>query len=232
MKTVLFLLFFLPVLGMAQSTPEKWYAGLGIGEFHYKTRWYYYRADGNPRHDNYPIHSINKLAVILNLGRRGLFTSGPFRWDADGQLQLGIVGKAKGEWLPNDETISGGGFAAGIVATLKAVYTLPAGHGPHIGVFGGLGPQVSMLHNNGKDAGTFASAAYYNYTEGWNEYLFMLQGRIGVDLAFSGFTLTPELHFGITGFSSTSWEPNERGVSMDSSPTLLGFSVTISRPLP
>jgi len=203
-----------------------------VGEFYYKTRWYYYRADGNPRHDNYPVHSINKLTIILCVGRRALFTSGAFHWDIDGQLQLGLSGKAKGAWLPNDETISGGGLAIGIGACLKMVYPLQAGNGPHIGVFGGLGPQISMLHNNGKNVGDFASAAYYGYTDGWNEYLYMLSGVLGVHLEFSGFTLTPELRFGITGFSSTTWEPNERGVSMDSSPTLLGFSVKISRPIP
>jgi hypothetical protein len=112
---------------------------------------------------------------------------------------------------------------------MKAVYTLPDGHGPRIGLFAGLGPQISLLHNNGKNVGEFASAAYYSYTDGWNEYLYMLNGVIGANFELSSFVLTPELRFGITGFSSTSWGPNERGVTMDSSPGLLGFGVKLSK---
>jgi hypothetical protein len=229
MKISLLLLLIFPFFAMAQSSAEKWYGGIGIGHFHYGTRWYYYRADGNPRHDNYPVHSINRLSVILSLRRQSLFIAGDFRFDADGELQLGIVGKTRANWLPGDAAISGGGLAIGIGGYMKAVYTLPHSDGPAIGVFGGLGPQISLLHNNGKNVGEFASEPYYSYTDGWNEYLYLLNGVIGANIELSSFVLTPELRFGITGFSSTSWEPNERGVTMDSSPTLLAFSVKLSK---
>lgn len=232
MKFTCMLLFLFPVMALAQNSRKGLYAGIGIGRFQYKTYWYYYRYDGNPRHDNYPQHSINKTVITLSLEKRSLLQAGSIHFDAGGELLLGIGGKAKGDWLPNEEVISGGGIAAGVNGFFRAAYPLAAGHNLSISPFIGLGPQFVFLHNNGKNVGEqFASNTYYHYTDGWNEYVLLLNGSVGINFEFPGFSLTPELRFGIVGYSSSNWKPNEDGVDMDGLPGFLGFSIKISKKL-
>jgi hypothetical protein len=219
-------------MAMAQNSRKGLYAGIGAGLFQYKTSWYYYRFDGNPRHDNYPEHSIHKTTITLSLEKRSLLQAKDIHFDVGGELLLGISGKAKGDWLPGEEVISSGGFAAGFNGFFRAVYPITAGQNLSISPFIGLGPQFTLLHNNGKNVGTqFASNAYYNYTDGWNEYVLLFNGSVGANFEFPGFSLTPELRFGIIGTSFTNWEPNEDGVSMEKSPGFLGFSIKIAKKL-
>jgi len=223
-----FLLLLFPFVLQAQTDNRGgWYAGIGFARMHYKTSWYYYRYDGIPWHDNYPIHSINSNMITLSIEKKSLFKAGPLHFDLSGDLLLGISGKAKGEWLPDDDVISGGGKAAGINVLLKAVYPLPVSGKVRIAPFVGLGPQFTFLHNNGKDAGEFGSLPYLSYTDGWNEYVLLFNGAAGVNFEFSSITITPAFHFGLVGTSFTDWGPNEDGVQMESMPVNTGVSVKV-----
>lgn len=221
----------LPIFVNAQTNRNGFYAGLTAGYLHYNTSWYYYRFDGRPQHYNYPIHAGNRFVAGLNLEKKGVLHAGDIYFDAGGELLFGPGGKSKGEWLPGEDVISSGGFTLGLNGIFKAAYPLAGNMGSpiHITPVAGLGPQVLMLHNNGKNTGAFASAQYYNYTDGWNEYLFVLQAAAGVDVQLSSFTLTPEIHVGVAGFSSTSWQPNEDGVEMERAPHTLMFAVRLTK---
>jgi hypothetical protein len=209
---------------------EGLYGGISLGWSHYRTSWYYYRSDGNPRHDNYPIHSINRLVLAFDLEKRSVWKTQNLHFDLGGELGIGLAGKAKGIWLPDDDVISSGGWSAGLNAYVRAVY-VPSGRtgGIHVYPFLSLGPQFTILYNNGKNTGSFASKPYYGYTDGWSEYLTMLVASIGADFQFDSFVLTPEFRFGLFGGAFTNWEPNEGGVDKDGGPSFTSFSLRLSK---
>ena len=170
------------------------------------------------------------LSVALD--KKSFLKTNNFHFDVGGELLLGFGGKATGEWIATEPVISGGGWAIGAGGSFTAVYPLISGKNqPIIAPFFGLGPQVLMLHNNGKNVEAMAAQAYYNYTDGWNEFLFHLQGTAGVDIHLSSFTLTPALRFGVLGFSTTDWGANESGVEGDGMPGMFGFSIKIAKKL-
>ncbi len=237
MKHLFFLLSFLTLsfFGRTQMTSsasvrEGLYGGLSVGYFHYKTSWYYHRADGNPAHDNYPVHSLNRAVVSLNLEKKSLREVHNIHFDLGGELLFGPTGKAKGTWLPDDDVISSGGWSAGLNAYVRAVYVPVAEtKGLHLFPFLSLGPQYMFLHNNGKGTGPYASEAVYDYKEGWNEGVVLLAGSVGVDLQSGSFVLTPEIRFGLFGWSSSSWEPGGGGATMDGGPGFTAFSVRVAK---
>jgi hypothetical protein len=231
MKLKLLFIVLLPMALHAQETTKGLYGGLSAGYLSFNTYWYYYRFDSNPARYNYPHHSTGRFVIGLNLDKKSVLQAGSFRFDIDGELMVGPGGKTKGKWLPGDEQVSGGGWTLGLGGLFKAAYPFTPGKGRGITAALGLGPQFVILHNNGKNPGRLASRSYYDYTSGWNEFIILLQATAGVDLQFGSFVLTPELRFGITGFSSTDWEPNEDGVEMDSSPHMLGFRIKIAKKL-
>ncbi len=229
MKATLLLLLLLPVAAVAQSAREGLYGGISTGISHYKTNWYYYRSDGRPSHYNFPVHTSNRVVIGLNLEKKAFVQLNKIDLDLGGELLFGPGGKTKGDWLPQEEDVSEGGWMAGINGMVKAAYALPGGGQLGLAPFLGLGPQFSMLHNKGTDKGDFAPASYYSYSGGWNEYVLLLNGTAGIDIRFSSFTLTPQVHLGIIGYSFTDWEPNEEGVEMETSPRMFGFSLKIAR---
>ncbi|HEY0273630.1 MAG TPA: hypothetical protein VGC22_10625 [Chitinophaga sp.] len=219
------LLCLLPAFLLGQSR-QGLYGGISAGLSHYNTYWYYYRYDGNPAHDNYPSHSTTRPVLGLSLEKKGLVEAGPVQFDLGGDLLLGVGGKTKGEWLPGEETVSKSGWTLGLQGNFSAAFPLAGGA---ITPVIGLGPQIMMLHNNGKPSGDFASRSYYNYADGWNEFTFLLQATAGVDFKISSVVITPQLHVGVVGFSSSDWEPNEDGVDMNSIPGMFGFSIKVAK---
>jgi len=232
MKYLTFLLFFslLSLLSQAQkpSDREGLYEGLSLGYFHYQTYWYYH-SSSSP-HDHNPVHNINRAVLSIDLEKKGAWQINTFQFDLGGELLLGPTGKAKGIWLPGSDVISSGGWSAGLNVYGRAVYIPPSQTGAiRFYPFLSLGPHYMFLHNNGKGTGPYASESGYNYKDGWNEGVGLLASSIGVDLSFDSFVLTPELRFGLFGWSSSSWEPQGSAVSMNGSPGFFAFSARVSK---
>lgn len=230
MKKIVFFLFFLTVSFLTKAQNDSGTSfGVGLGTFSYYTNLYYYRFDNNPSRYNYPEHKLNRFMLIVNGEREGLWRAGQFRFDGAAEVLIGLGGKSTGLWLPQEETISKGGFAFGLGGYVKAGYPVKAGS-TRLFPFLGLGPQFTTIHNNGKGLGeNFASNDYYFYGEGWTEFILLFAGSVGCSFSVADFEIIPEFRFGITGASFTNWEPNEEGVQMESSPGLLGFSVKVNK---
>lgn len=225
MKHIPFLLSFLTLSIFASAQT---YGGLSVGYFHYRTNWYFHSSSGNPAHDIYPAHSLNRFVITANLEKKGAWKSQSFRFDAGGELLLAPAGKAKGIWLPGDDVISSSGWGIGVNAYGRAVYIPPtSSQSVKFFPFISLGPHYMFLHNSGKGAGTYAKE--YNYQDGWNEGITLIASSIGVDLAFDDFVLTPEFRFGLFGWNSSSWEPHGADVTMDGGPGFTAFSVRLSK---
>jgi hypothetical protein len=234
MKKLTLLLLLCPTIVMAQSR-DGWYAGAGLGYSHYVTHWYYHRSDGNPRHDNYPTHIINRAQLALGLEKHTIIktpeNAGNFDFDANGEFIFGFAGKTKADWITGEPTASSGGFSAGLNGQFKALLILEKSKGLSLAPFIGLGPQFIFIRNNGKDIEGSAKAAYYDYGDGWNEFLGHLVFSAGINIQTESFTLVPELRVGFAGFSSSSWSPNEDGVSQDGTPAYFGFGIKLLRRL-
>ena len=166
----------------------------------------------------------------LDLEKKALWSSTFIQVDLGGELLLGPLGTAKAKYLPGDNTISSGGWSAGLNVFGRAVY-LPSSsdRGPRLFPFVSLGPQYMFLHNNGK--GTSEAIQEYGYSDGWNEGVLLMAGSVGVEWQMDQFTLTPELRFPLFGWNSSSWEPHGRDVSMDGGPGFIAFSLRVSKRL-
>lgn len=230
MKKILLLLLFSSAAVLLYAQNESGTSiGIGLGTFSYYTNLYYYRFDNTPSRYNYPEHKLNRFMLIVSGEREGLWRAGQFRFDGGAEMLIGLGGKSTGLWLPQEETISDGGFAFGLGGYIKAGYPVKAGSS-ELFPFLSLGPQLTVINNNGEGlGGNFASNDYYFYEEGWTEYIVLLAGSIGCSFPVSDFLITPEFRFGVVGGSFTNWEPNEEGVEMESSPGLLGFSIGVSK---
>lgn len=230
MKKIIFLLFLFSVSFFTYAQNDSGNSiGVGLGTFSYYTNLYYYRFDNTPARYNYPEHKLNRLMLIVNGEREGLWRAGQFRFDGAAEILIGLGGKSTGLWLPEEETISNGGFAFGLGGYIKAGYPVKAGN-TNLFPFVGLGPQLSAIHNNGEGLGeNFASNNYYYYSEGWTEYIVLLAGSLGCSFLVADVEIIPEFRFGLIGASFTNWEPNEEGVEMESSPGLLGFSIKVNK---
>lgn len=244
MRLILLFLLLMPGHLFAQITRKGWHAGVGAGSFNYNTHYYYYSSSGTPYRDNYPGHSINRTMFMLSLEKKNLFPvktayydqTAPgkiffFDFDLGAELLFGPLGKTTGDWVPDDETISSGGIAVGINAYMKGAVVATITRHLNLTPFLSLGPQFTMIHNNGKGTGPFASRSFYRYTEGWNEYVLLLNAALGVGIEFPKFAITPEIRFGITGTSSTDWEPNAGGVDVEEAPRFWGVSVKVTKKL-
>lgn len=199
------------------------YGSLSVGYAHYNSYWYYYRSNAAPYHDNYTHHSTNRYLIRLGLEKKGLFSAGPLQFDLGGDLMIGPYSTAKGVSLPGEEQISSGGYSVGLEGAFTVAWPL-AGEAitPHIGV----GPQIAMLHNKGTTKGNFAPA---NYSDPWNEFMFIGMLTAGVDFKAGSFIVTPALQIGLGGASTSDWKPNEDGVDMDGMPGMIGFSLTLAK---
>jgi hypothetical protein len=236
MKRYLFLpaFLFLSFLSRAQMTDDNsskgLYGGVSLGYFHYNTHWYYH-GSGNPYYDNNAAHSLNRLVVSLDLEKKAVWKSPNLRFDLGGELLLGPTGKAKADYLSGDNTISSGGWSAGLNLFGRLAYnpSSPTAGGVHILPFVSLGPQYMFLHNNGK--GNSPAIDQYDYSGGWNEGIILLAASAGVEFQFDAFALTPEFRFGLFGWNSSSWEPQGRDVTMNGGPGFIAFSIRISRHL-
>lgn len=216
------LLLFCSLLTHAQSR-QGLYGGLSVGYAHYETYWYYYRSSANPYHDNYTHHSTNRYLITLGLEKKDLFNAGPLQFDVGGDLLIGPYSTAKGVSLPGEEKISTGGYSLGLQGAFTVAWPL-AGEAitPHIGV----GPHIAMLHNKGTTKGDFAPA---NYSDPWNEFIFIGELTAGVDFKAGGFIVTPAVHVGLGGASTSDWKPNEDGVDMNGGPGMIGFSLKLAK---
>jgi hypothetical protein len=230
-----YLFMMLPLLlsfaAVAQTNESKGlYGGLGLAHAQYTTRWYYYRFDGRPGRYNFPVHKLNRTFLTGYIHKKGVFQWSALRADITGEVSIGLGGKTTGEWLPGEETISSGGFSAGLGGAFALAYPIRSPGKVTITPSFGLGPQFLISYCNGKGLGKqFASNAYYAYNEGWTEYVLMLTGTLGCTFSLQGLDLTPSLQFGIIGTSISNWEPNEEGVDMESSPTMLAFCIRVGK---
>ena len=241
---VIFILFMAPAGLMAQLPREGWHAGGGIGGAYYTSHWYYHRSDGNPYHDNYPTHTLDRTMLMLSLEKHTLFpikvkyydVTDPdrpyhFDFDAGAELLLGLKGNTRADWIADEPVISSGGYSVGLNGYFKALIVLTSSKKMNLSPFMALGPQFMMIHNNGKDVETNASAAYYDYKEGWNEYLTNLVFSLGMGLEFPKISIVPEIRLGLLGFGSSSWEPNAGGVSSTGAPGFWGLSIKVLKKL-
>lgn len=244
MRYILLFLLLAPGCLFAQLERKGWHVGVGLGSFYYNTHYYYYSAAGTPYRDNYPGHSINRTMIMATLEKKTLFPlkkafydqTAPdkicyFDFDLGGELLAGPFGKTTGDWLPEDETISSGGIAAGINAYFRSAIVINTSKNFSLAPFLSLGPQFTVVHNNGKGTGSFGSRPYYKYAEGWTEFILLLNASLGIGLEFPHFAVTPEIRLGVTGTSSTDWEPNGGGVDMDGAPGFWAVSIKITRKL-
>jgi len=241
MKHILSILALLPLslLSLAQMTPytptvskaahgnrEGRYGGIALGYFHYSTHWYYYNGSGAYR-DNYAAHSLNRTVVSLSLEHRAFRKIDHFDFDLGGELLLGPFGNAKASYLSGNNTISSGGWAAGLNFYGRAVYR-PSNQENHIYPFAGIGPQYMYLHNSGKGSGTAGQT--YGYADGWNEGILLFALSLGVEMQLEGYTLTPELRLGLFGWNSSSWTPHGKDVGMNGGPGFFALGIRLSKP--
>lgn len=244
MRYIFLFLLMTPGYLFAQSERKGWHAGVGLGSFNYNTHYYYHNGAGTPYHDNYPGHSIGRTMIIATLEKKTLFPIKRafydqraadkiyyFDFDLGAELLVGPFGKTTGDWLPENETISSGGIAAGINAYFRSAIVIKTTQSLSLAPFLSLGPQLTMIQNNGKGLGSFASRPYYNYKEGWTEYVLLLNASLGVGLEFPRFAVTPEIRFGVIGTSSTDWEPDGGSVDVDDVPGFWAVSIKITRKL-
>ena len=154
-KLIFLFLLAAPVLSHAQSESKTSF-GLGLGTFSYFSHLYYYRFDGTPSRYNYPDHKLNRVMLILTGEQSHIFKSEKLQFDGTAELGIGLGGKSRGLWLPQEEVISKGGFAVAANASIRMGYPLHTA--PAIMPFISLGPQLSVISNNGKGLGqNFAS---------------------------------------------------------------------------
>lgn len=233
MTRYIYILLLLLLAGTAHAQTNETkglYGGLGLSHAQYTTHWYYYRFDGRPNRYNYPVHRLNRTFLTGYIGKKGVFQWSALRADLTAEVLIGLGGKTIGEWLPEEETISSGGFTAGLGGTFTVAYPLPPSGNISITPSFGIGPQFLASYCNGKGLGDqFAGNTYYFYNEGWTEYLLMLTTTLGCTFAFGELEITPSLQFGLIGTSFTNWEPNEDGVEMETSPSMWGFGISVGK---
>jgi len=219
----------LPKTGEAHDSREGTYGGISLGYFHYSTHWYYHDGSGGSSYyDNYAAHNLNRAVISLSLQKKAVRQMEHFDFDLGGELLLGPFGNAKATYLPGDNVISSGGWAAGLNFYGRAVYK-PSGTDNRIYPFAGIGPHYMFLHNNGKTVGT--AATEYGYSDGWNEGVLLVGLSLGVEMQMQSYTLTPELRLGLFGWNSSSWTPHGRDVSMNGGPGFIAFSLHLSKKL-
>jgi len=211
----------------SRDTRAGTYGGISLGYFHYSTHWYYHDGSGSSAYyDNYAAHNLNRTVVSLHLEKKAFRRTEHFDFDLGGELLLGPFGKTKAPYLPGDNTISSGGWAAGLNFYGRAVYR-PAGNENRFFPFAGIGPHYMFLHNNGRAEGV--AATEYGYTDSWNEGVVLADLSLGIEMELEGCTLTPQLSLGLFGWSSSGWMPHGRDVTMDGSPGFVAFSLHLSK---
>lgn len=215
--------------GSAGNQREGMYGGISLGYFHYNTHWYYHDGSGSSGYyDNYAAHNLNRTVVSVSLEKKAFRRIAHFDFDLGGELLLGPFGKTKAPYLSGDNTISSSGWAAGLNVYGRAVYR-PSGQDNRFFPFAAIGPQYMFLHNNGRSDGAYASE--YGYSDGWNEGVILMNLSLGVEIQLQGFTLAPQLSFGLFGWNSSSWTPHGRDVTSDGSPGFIAFSLHLSKKL-
>jgi|GEM_PF-5926113 len=153
-------------------------------------------------------------------------------FDLGAELLLGFHGKTTAGWLPEDEVVSSGGLGAGLNTFFRGGIVLNNEKHPERNsmLFMSLGPQIIMMQHNGKGVGTFGSRPSLNYTEGWNEYLFILNFSLGFDFTWANFSITPEIRVNVPclAAATTTWEPNGN-VEQNDAPVIYAYTLKVSR---
>jgi hypothetical protein len=184
LHTILFLLLFAPAIGSAQNTRKGTYGNLAVGYGTYRLDLYEYAGGRNLYNDQ----KFSGFILSLGVGKKSAWTKDQLVFDVDGELTggFGISGESTATGNLNGKT--SGGYLLGLKGLFKMGYQLQGKQGPVIPLVG-LGPYYNYLNSGGENA--------------VGNYIYGLQGSIGVDFPLSKILLTPEIHFGLASWGSS-----------------------------
>ncbi len=202
----------------------------GIGLLGYTTNWYY-RALGyySGYYYYYPVHVFSRLAFVAAIEQQSLFTLGPLDFDLRLDLDYGISGGTKEDWLPFGEQISSGGMTAGFTLSPRFCLPLELSNGVGCTPFISPGLHYQRLGSNGKDIGRQLGnmSDYYDGSE-WNENIGGLVIGVGSMIETERMVITPELRFFVAGGGGTDWSPSRlRGEVSNEGPGGLLLLLTV-----
>jgi hypothetical protein len=202
--------------------------GAGIGFYSYRTTWYYYNSsDPVGSREHYPAHIFDRTTVFGFYESPSLLPLGPFDLSLRGEVQVGISGGTKEDWLPLGETISSGGSTFGALAGIKVAYRLVSLPAVSISPYVLPAFHFTLLNSNGKDVGTqFANRVSYQYADGWQETVYGGSLGIGVNVELASIVIAPEYRFLLGGGAGTDWTPGGRDPS-DEGPSFGAFTVSV-----
>lgn len=186
MKTgyLLLLLFMLPAATFAQANRKGLYGSIAAGYGSYTLNLYAYHNGS----DLYADQDFSGFVLALGIEQKSIWQKNRLVLDLGGELTGGFGIKTTTKATGNVSGESKGGFALGAGALLKAGYLFPS-NGSTITPLAGLGPYFLYLKPGGND------------TNG--NYLYGLQGYVGVDIQLASLVLTPQIRFGVASWGSS-----------------------------
>lgn len=186
MKPHTFLLFAVLLLSSSTfaQTRKGTYGSAGIGYGSYTIDLYSYAGGSNLYSDQ---HFSGPL-ISLGVEKKSAWTVNKLVFDIGGDLTGGFG-------ISSDATSSGyinskgsGGYLVGIKGLVKMGYQFSDNEGSAIPTIG-LGPYYNYINSGG--------------SEGEGNYIYGLQGSIGVDFPMKKLLFTPEIHFGLASWGSS-----------------------------
>jgi len=178
------LLLLLPTLCFAQKDRKGVYGGLSVGYGSYVLDLYEYQNGGS----FYIDQRFSGVALALGIEKRSAWQKDQFVFDVSGELTGGLAIKTSINETGNLNEETKGGYALGASGFLKAGYLFPKNEGA-VTPLVGIGPYFTYIKSGGGD------------TDG--NYIYGLQGFVGVDLRLSQFVLTPQIRFGLAGWGAS-----------------------------
>ena len=181
--------------------------GGGIASLGYTTNWYYTNA-GYYKYDHNPVHKFSRLAIIAILQYQSLLVWGPVDLDLGLDLDIGISGGTKEDWLPFNEQVSSGGGSLGFTLSPRVCFPMEGSGTMKWTPFVSPGIHFQSLGSNGKDIGTQLGDmnSYYTGAE-WTENIIGLSIGVGAILDFDRMVVTPEIRFLVAGGGGTDYAP-------------------------
>lgn len=177
------LLLLLPTLGLAQTERKGVYGSVSVGYGSYTLDLYEYHNGGSI----YADQDFSGIAVALGVEKKSAWHVNKFVFDVGGELTGGFGIKTKVKATGNLTGESKGGYALGVSGLFKAGYLLSKKEGAVTPVIG-AGPYFLYVRS-GQD--------------GNSNYIYGLQGFVGVDFRLPGFVLTPQMRFGLASWGSS-----------------------------
>jgi hypothetical protein len=180
----LLLLLLLPVFSLAQNDRQGVYGSAGIGYGSYSLDLYEYGGGSNLYNDQ----TFSGLILNLGIEKKSAWQTNRLVFDLGGELMGGFGIKSDASVSGGYSGESKGGHAFGIKSLLKMGYLFPQNDGAIVPLIG-LGPYFTYINSGGEDAD--------------GNYIYGLQGSLGVDFKLKGIVLNPEINFGLASWGSS-----------------------------